>query len=81
MNVMANGRMFIFQKDRKNGTSGLSACRFKNFILLLNKKAEEGFRELLIPLQPLPLTPLNKKIFDFQGSPYGFSLPSKSAHR
>ena len=40
---------------------------------LLIKKAEEGIGRFLNPLQPLSLTPLNKKKFDFQGFPFGFS--------
>ena len=43
----------------------------KNRWILLIKKAEEGFWRLLTPLQPLSLTPLNKKFTDF------FSKPAK----
>ena len=32
---------------------------------MLIKKAEEGFGRLLTPLQPLSLTPINKKFTDF----------------
>ena len=46
----------------------LSGRRLKILSFLLDKKADEGFRRLLTPFHPLSLTPLNKKIFDFQGS-------------
>ena len=54
------------------GTPKLSRPRFLSFIFLLIKKAKDGFRRLLTPFQPLSLTPLNKKIFDFQGYPLWF---------
>ena len=47
------------------------------FYFLLNKKAEGGFRRLLTPLQLLSLIPLNKKKFDFQGSPLWFYITFK----
>ena len=56
-----------------NGTYVLSGYRFKIFIFVLIKKVEGCcFKRLLTPLQPLSLTPLNKKKFDFQGSPLWF---------
>ena len=45
-----------------------------NFYFFVIKKAEEGFRRLLTPLQPLLLTNLSTKIFDFQAVFNGFSF-------
>ena len=39
---------------------------------MLIKKADEGFRKLLAPLQPLSLTSLNKKISISKGPPLVF---------
>ena len=47
------------------------------FYFSLIKKAKEGLGRLLTPLQPLSLTPLNKKNFDFQGSPLWFFIALK----
>ena len=45
------------------------------------KMAAIYFRRHLTSLQPLSLTHLNKKNFDFQGSPFGFSSPSKCEYQ
>ena len=57
------------------GNYRLSGRRLKILLFLLDKKADESFRRLLIPFQPLSLTP-HKKIFDFKG--HWFFQPLKS---
>ena len=71
---------FFISFEVINGWFRVSVYTFLNFSLLLIEKPEEGFGRLLTPLQPLSLTPLNRKFFDFQGYPLWFFIAFKNVH-